>query len=195
MSQARHIILATVIHWLPLAVLTVLISGMVYGVVQQDERGSANDPQIQMVTDARNALESGATPESLVPSTKLDISQSLAPYLVIYDANGQMVAASATLHGQDLVPPSGVFQSAAATPMDVITWMPEPNVRSAVVVVHYTGGYVLAGRSLSVVEQRESELEVIVGIICLATLILTFLAVLLTQAIAQRLSPDRRLLG
>ncbi len=187
--RLRQILVASILQWLPLAVLTVLLSGLVYVAVQQNYRGSANDPQIQMVTDARDALMSGATPQSLVPAQQLDISRSLAPYLVIYDASGHVVAASATLHGQPITPPSGVLDASRTMSMNVLTWMPEPGVRSAIVVLHYSDGYVLAGRSLTQVEQRESALELIVGAACLVTLAGTLVAVVATRLFAARLAP------
>ena len=92
-------------------------------------------------------------------SNKIDISQSLAPYLVIYDTSHQIVASSATLHGEPLAPPSGVFDNAQTSGMNVLTWQPEAGVRSAIVVKSYPGGFVLAGRSLQSVEERETSLE------------------------------------
>jgi len=180
---------ASILAWLPLATLAVLIAGMVYVAVQQDYRGTANDPQIQMATDARNALEAGASAETLLPPNKIDIARSLAPYLVIYGANTQPVASSATLRGQPILPPAGVFASAERSPMNVVTWMPEPGVRSAIVVMRYSDGYVLAGRSLQQIEDRESNLGLIVGAACVATLGLTFLAVVATQLLTLRFLP------
>ncbi len=52
--------------------------------------------------------------------------------------------------------------SASRVGEDRITWQPEPGIRSAVVVVHYTGatpGYVMAGRSLREVEWRIDRLS------------------------------------
>ncbi len=191
MKLLRQGIAASILSWLPLATLTVLIAGMVYVAVQQDYRGTANDPQMQMATDARNALDAGAPAETLLPPSKIDIAASLAPYLVIYDAAGQPVASSAMLHGQPIMPPSGVFAAASGTQMNVVTWMPEPGVRSAIVVTRYANGYVLAGRSLQQIENRESNLELIVGAACAATLALTFLAVLLSQLLSLRFLPGR----
>jgi hypothetical protein len=77
--------------------------------------------------------------------------------------------------------------------MDALTWMPASGVRSAIVVVAYNGGYVLAGRSLTQVELRETDLEVVVGLLCVVTLGLTFLATLVSQALAARWEPARTL--
>lgn len=177
---------ASVLRWLPLATLTVLLCGTVYAAVQQAYRSNANDPQIQIATDARNALDVGATPGSLVSTTQLDISNSLAPYLAIYDAQGTLVASSATLHGQPLTPPKGIFQSAKALGLDKITWMPEQGVRSAIVVMPYTNGYVLAGRSLREIELRENDLLKVVAAAAGFTLVATFVVVLISTVLLPR---------
>jgi len=170
----------------------ILVSGMVYLTVQQNFRGAANDPQVQIATDARNALESGATPDALVPATRIDIATSLAPYLAVFDGAGRPVASSATLGGQPIAPPSGVFDSAKAMGEDTLTWQPAPGVRSAIVVLPYAGGYVLAGRSLKLTEDREDQLLLQVVSACLATLAVTYVAVLATRLVAPRLAPADR---
>jgi hypothetical protein len=181
MAHLRRTLIATLIQWIPLAALTVLLTGMVYVATQQSYRSGANDPQIQMATDAVNALEGGAAPQDLVTTNKIDIAESLAPYLAIYDTSHQLVAASATLHGELLAPPSGVFDNALTNGMNVLTWQPEAGVRSAIVVKAYPGGYVLAGRSLQTVEERETSLEQLLFIGGLATLALTFAVIFLTR--------------
>jgi len=193
--RMRQVAQASVLAWIPLAVLTVGLSGLVYVAVQQAHRGMADDPQIQMARDAAHALASGAAAQGLVPAIQVDISTSLAPYLVIYDANRQVVAASATLHGKALAPPVGVFDAARTGGMDAITWQPEPGVRSAVVMVAYANGYVLAGRSLEQVELRESSLTLIVGAACVATLAATFVATLVARALGMWLATVERAEG
>jgi hypothetical protein len=181
MAHLRKTLVATPAQWIPLAALTVLLTSMIYIATQQSYRSGANDPQIQMATDAVNALEGGAVPQDLVATNKIDIAQSLAPYLAIYDANHQIVASSATLHGGPLALPSGVFDNAQSNGMNVLTWQPEAGVRSAIVVKSYQGGFVLAGRSLQSVEERETNLEQLLLIGGLATLALTFAAIFLTR--------------
>ena len=193
--RVRQVALASVLAWIPLAVLTVGLSGLVYVAVQQTHRSMADDPQIQMARDAAHALASGAAPQGLVPANQVDISTSLAPYLVIYDANRQVMAASATLHGEALALPAGVFDAARTSGMDTITWQPEPGVRGAVVMVAYAHGYVLAGRSLEQVELRESSLTLIVGAACVTTLVATLVATLVTRALASWLPTAERAEG
>jgi hypothetical protein len=189
MAHLRRTLVATLVQWIPLAALTVLLTGMLYVATQQSYRSGANDPQIQMATDAVNALARGASPQDLVTANKIDIAESLAPYLVIYDTSHQPVASSATLHGETLAPPSGVFDNAQANGMNILTWQPEAGVRSAIVVKSYPGGFVLAGRSLQSVEERETSLEQLLFIGGLATLALTFAAIFITRLALARPAP------
>jgi hypothetical protein len=181
MSHPRRTLVATLVQWIPLAALTVLLTGMIYVATQQSYRSGANDPQLQMATDAVNALARGASPQDLVAANKIDIAESLAPYLAIYDTSHQLVATSATLHGESLAPPSGVFDNAHANGMNTLTWQPEAGVRSAIVVKSYPGGFVLAGRSLQSIEEREMSLEQLLFIGGLAALALTFAVIFVTR--------------
>ena len=95
MAHLRKTLVATLVQWIPLAALTVLLTGMIYVATQQSYRSGANDPQIQMATDTVSALEGGAAPQDLVTVNKIDISHSLAPYLAIYDTSHQIVATRA----------------------------------------------------------------------------------------------------
>jgi hypothetical protein len=145
--------------WLPLAVVIIGLSGLVYLTVQQALRMSLNDPQIQMAEDAASALAAGQSADALVPAAKVDVSQSLAPFLIVYDDNGNVVASSAVLHGETPALPSGVLDYTRTNGEDRITWQPESGVRLAAVVVRVEGGsgFVLAGRNMREVEKREDQ--------------------------------------
>jgi hypothetical protein len=170
MSAIKNIIR----HWLPLAVVIILLCGLVYLAVQQSLRWGANDPQIQMAEDAAAALAAGGTPESVLPATQVDLSNSLAPFLVIYKDTGEPLASSGLLHGAAPLLPAGIFTYTRQNGEDRVSWQPEPGVRVEAVVVAYEGsqpGFVLAGRSLREVERRESQVEQISGIAMLVTLV------------------------
>jgi len=64
--------------WIPLAVTISLICGIVYIVVQQNYRLSANDPQTQMANDAANDISNGLDPKSVISNQPVDISNSLS---------------------------------------------------------------------------------------------------------------------
>ena len=161
--------------WPPLAVGATFLCGLVYAAMQQDLRRGADDPQVTMAEDAAARLDAGTAPSALPPAT-VDLARGLAPYLIIFDERGRPVASDAVLAGSTPVPPSGVFEAVRAGGEDRITWQPASGVRSAIVVTSYRGGFVLAGRSLRLVEQRESDVEAIVAIIWLATLAAVALA-------------------
>jgi hypothetical protein len=153
-------------QWLPIAAVTTAFCMLVYVAVQQDLRHSANDPQIQMAEDGANALAQGGTAEAVLPSTHIDIAQSLAPFLIVFDSQGNPVSSSGLLRGRMPRPPAGVFRYVQQHHEDRITWQPEPAVRIASVIVEYAGsnaGFVLAGRSLREVEKRESQVGLEAG--------------------------------
>ncbi len=187
MNGWRKLIVTSLLHWIPLAIVIIGVAGLVYAAVQQSYRTSANDPQIQMAQDARAALQAGTTPASLVAAHPVDLASSLAPYLIIYDAQGQVVAADASLDGTTPTIPPGVLTNAKGKDVNLVTWQPKAGVRSAVAVIAYPGGYVLAGRSISLIEQREGATEAIAGAAALVLLAASLLAVVATRWLLARM--------
>ena len=152
--------------WLPLAFVLTAAAGMVYVGIQQDTRHSADDPQIQLSEDAARALAAGKSPETVAPPLAIDIGQSIAPFVIVFDASGKAVASSGLLHGQLPSMPLGVFDAVRAQGEDRITWQPEPGVRIATVVNAYSGtppGFVMAGRSLRETERQVDQLGLLIG--------------------------------
>lgn len=186
----------TLKFWLPLAAAVTLLSGLVYIAAQQNMRIGANDPQIQLAEDAARALAEQQPLDSIVPPGKIDIAQSLAPYMIVFDAQGNPVASNAVLHGAVPNIPKSVFDYTRAHGEDRVTLMPEPGARSAAVVVSVTGGqggFVLAGRSLREVEKRVDQLTQQVGAAWLASMLVTLGLVLLFEVLTfQRNLADHR---
>ena len=138
-----------------------------YATVQHALRSGANDPQLQMADDAVAQLEQGADAATIVGSRQVDMVRSLSPFLIVYDTNGEPVASAAQLSGHAPIPPLGVFRYATEHQRNVLTWQPQRGVRIAAVVQPYAGqhaGFVLAGRSLRVVEDREAATLRMVGL-------------------------------
>lgn len=161
LSKVNYIQL--MIAWVPLAFIITVAAGLVYLAVQQDERSSANDPQIQMAQDAAYNLQSGASVNSVVPGNQVDPSRSLAPFLIVYDQNGKVNSSQASISGQTPSLPDGIFDAVKSDGHKTFTWQPQNDTRIAAVMVHYSGsssGFVLAGRSLREVEVRESNLQI-----------------------------------
>jgi len=170
---------AILLHWLLAAIVVTGLIGLIYAAVQQDIRQGANDPQIQMAEDAAAKLAGGESVQNVVPSEKVDIATSLAPYLIIFDAHGNPIGSTAQLDGQTPTIPQGVFDSVRQNGEDRITWQPQAGVRSAVVVTQFKGstsGFVVAGRSLREVEKREDALLQILVAGWVVMILATFVA-------------------
>jgi hypothetical protein len=173
-------------RWLPLAAAIVPLSLLVYAAVQQAHRSGANDPQVQLAEDAARALEGGATPESVLPAAKVELEHGLAPFVILYDAQGKPVAGSGTLGGRLAAPPQGVFDFARANGEERVTWQPERGVRIASVVRRSTSAaaaFVLAGRSMREVEEREANLRRMSALALLGALSASFLVAALSEAV------------
>jgi hypothetical protein len=90
----------------------------------------------------------------------IDIAQSLSPFLITYDAEGNPVASRAKLNGKIPSPPKGVFNDVRSIGEERFTWQPAGGARYATVVLHIPAsgnvkeGFVLAGRSMREVESR-----------------------------------------
>ncbi|MBA3647536.1 MAG: hypothetical protein H0W62_03130 [Chitinophagales bacterium] len=147
--------------WIPTAAIISAVCLLIYVTVQQTYRSNANDPQIQMAEDAAFALKNGAKPQTLVSAKMTEISQSLNPYLILFDETGKSIASDGVLDGKIPTMPDGVLDYTKQNAEDRITWQPRKEVRSALEILHVQGafnGFVVAGRSLRIVEERESSL-------------------------------------
>jgi hypothetical protein len=173
--------------WLPIAVATTAVCGVIVVSVQQNYRTSLNDPQIQLAHDAAARLDAGATPASVVNSPTVDADRSLAPFLVVYSPANAVLASGAALDGTAPTPPSGVLQAArdqtggpsriakllnrSPSQDNRVTWQPRQGVRLASVSVGAKDGIViLSARNMREVEARESDLALLVGFGWLAAL-------------------------
>ena len=166
--------------WLPLAAAITGICLLVYATVQQSFRTGANDPQIQLAEDATSQLASGTPPQSLraiVASPSVDMEQSLATFVIVYDERGTPLAGTGLLGGHLPTPPAGVLTFAREHREERVSWQPTRRARIAAVVRHSSAGegmFVLAGRSLRVIEARESSLRTMCAIAWIVLLAATF---------------------
>lgn len=175
--------------WLPLAVTITCLCGLIYLVIQQDIRIGANDPQIQIAQDVARELSQGVNPQYFIPQGKVELSKSMATYIMLFDKNGNLAASSVSLNGKNPSIPKGVFASSKDSPTKEtrFTWQPQNGVRSAVVVDYYQGknadGFVLVGRSIREVEIRESQQELIVFLGWVFTMLASLASVVVLQKI------------
>ena len=175
----RRLLLA----WIPIAAAVVALTATEYVTAQQLLRMGANDPQIQLARDAASSMAEGEDPLALFPPGQVDVASSLAPFVLVYDTAGGVLATTAVLHGQIPDLPAGVREFASDHGEDRVTWQPEPGVRIAAVIVPFDGGTVLIGRSLREVEERIDTLGQLTLTGLASALLLTFLAVLASEVL------------
>lgn len=182
--------------WFPLAIAITGVCGLVYVTIQQNYRQSLNDPQIQMAEDAAAALAKGAVPASVVPRGEtVDITRSLKPWIAVYDETGKPLESSGILDGVPPRPPLGIFKYMKGDVGDVIdirrvpagekrkrenriSWMPRSDVRSALIVawVPEAKQFVVAGRNMREVEDREERMGTTIFFAWTVLLGMTFIA-------------------
>jgi hypothetical protein len=151
----------TLTHALPALVGITLLAGVGYVNDQQTWRLMANEPQEWMAQSAANdaALDATSTPGS----EHVVIERDEAPYVILYDAKRDAVSGTGYLHGVLPQLPNGVFDAAARTGVNRLTWQPEAGVRQALVILpikggNLAGGFAVSGRSLAYTEWQESQL-------------------------------------
>lgn len=142
------------IKWIAAALIIFLIFGFMYLTVQQAQRNDANYPQIQLAEDSASALNTGTKPSSLTEG-RVDMASSLAPFTIIYDKSGKVVAGNGYLNNKIPIPPVGVLTSSANKNYSFVSWQPASNVRIAAVTATADNYYVLSGRSLKEIEKNE----------------------------------------
>jgi len=168
-------------YLLPLILIITGIFFSVHVITQQMLRQTANDPQIQLSEDIASTLAEGKDATALLPR-KIELTNSIAPFVIIYDKSGNVVSSTVRLSGKIPELPQGVLEYTKATGQNRLTWQPATNVREAVVVTYFNNkseGYVLAGRSLREVEIREDNILRLAGMGWLATVIGSFIVIFL----------------
>lgn len=115
----------------------------------------------------------------MIGTTTVDLSQSLAPYMIVYSDDGTPLISSGKINGKMPSIPRGVFDYVRQHGESRITWQPRQDIRQAIVVTRFTSqkaGFILTGRSLREVEKRENQVFFIIDAAWLVILCGTFLA-------------------
>jgi hypothetical protein len=146
-------------HALTLGLILTLWGAAASLTFQQMLRRGANQPQIQMAASYAAEIASGVKPDLVIPPNNVNLEQSLEPFAIFYDDRGVPSAANGYLNKAIPSPPPGVFRYLRSHDTDTVTWQPQPNVRIAAVIHRVSGpnpGFILAGRSLRLVDEQES---------------------------------------
>jgi hypothetical protein len=140
--------------WLSAILAVTVLMGLLYVVVRQTLRLSANEPQHSMVQDAAYNIEHRGKAPWEGDARKIDVELSMAPFIIVYDRAGNVVAGNARLDGETPRLPFDVLEAATEKGEHSLTWEPKADVRLASVVVPAGEYYVLSGRSLYVTENQ-----------------------------------------
>lgn len=163
--------------WLILAIMVTGAVGFPTMAIQQNYRQNANDPQIEITQEVAAAIRKGIPRDQIVsPTGTVDMSTSLSPFIAIYDQDAKVVGSSGKLNEENPIPPSGAFDTAKQKGSVHFTWQPQPGVRIAAVMQEVKGEkttFVLAGKSLREVEQREKQLTQMAMLTWAALILLT----------------------
>jgi len=168
--------------WLAATVAITVVMGVVYVAVQQSLRLGANEPQRSMAQDAAYAIQHRGVQSRVWEGTsRVDTDLNMAPFVIVYDRSGNVVAGDGYLDGVIPRIPKGVLDHAQAKGQDSVTWAPRPEVRIAAVAVPAGDNYfVVSGRSLAVTESTISSFTrwlASVGAASMVAVAITFLAV------------------
>jgi len=139
--------------WLAMMFLVTFTSSLVYLVAQQTLRLGANEQPMQLTKDTMLKLENGQSAVRAIPVDKVNIAQSLSPFVMVFDSNKNLLETSGMMGSSSPVYPKGVLDSVAKSGEDRVTWQPQNGLRYATVAVKYSGGFIVAGHSLSETER------------------------------------------
>jgi hypothetical protein len=159
MVQERAFRTPVTAYTLVLAAVLTLMGFAAALTVQQMLRRGANQPQIDMAAWYAGEIAAGEAPGNVIPPGYVDLDRSLQPFVIYYDEQGKPSHGTGYLDQQLPAPPAGVFDFARSHGIEKVTWQPRGGVRIASVVQRVGGkgsGFVLAGRSLRLVEEQES---------------------------------------
>jgi hypothetical protein len=147
-----------VFHTFALAVILTLLGGAASVTMQQMLRRGANEPQIDMANYYAGEIGSGEDPGNVIPPGYVDAERSLQPFVIFYDDQGKPGPGTGYLDQVLPAPPTGVFDFVRKQGSENVTWQPRPGIRLASVIRRVQGkksGFILAARSLRLVEQQE----------------------------------------
>lgn len=140
--------------WLTLVGVVSIIALMSYAVVQQSTRLDANNLPIQMSDTIAAKLSSGSSPADVIPLIPSSLGNDSIPFAIITDSNLNILASSAKLGGQQVLPPKGTFNFKVGQGGHSFTWEPAPYAREATHIAKYDKGYIVTGQSLKEPEHQ-----------------------------------------
>jgi hypothetical protein len=144
-------------------VVATILFGTIYVVAQQLDRQGANEAPLRLASQVAAELREGQT-TTIDAQPHVDLSRSLAVFVVVEDAQGSPTSGSGFLKGTLVSLPTGVLANAAKTGQDNVTWQPQAGLRFATVTLKVGNQFVTAGQSLKPSEDRDGNIQLLVGL-------------------------------
>jgi hypothetical protein len=173
------------VGWIAALGVTTIIFGTVYVVAQQLDRSAANDAPLRLASQVVAELRSGQS-GTVAAQPHVDLSRSLATFVVVEDAQGRATSGSGYLANTLVSLPTGVLAHAAQSGRDDVTWQPTKTLRFATVTLKSGDGFVSAGQSLAPSESRSTNFATIVGLAWLVSILMIGAALFLSVRLRRR---------
>jgi len=161
------------IIWIVIAFMATFTSSVVYLVSQQSVRLGANEIPAQLATETSIKLQSGQSAKKAIPTVKVEITKSLNAFIMVFNNNKNLVATSGMIGDFQPIYPTNVLDNVSEKNDSRVTWQPTNGLRYATVAIKYSGGYIVAARSLLETEKlidKIGKLVCITWIACIAFL-------------------------
>lgn len=151
-----------VLPWLAGAFIVTALFGALYIALQQVERLGADDSPQRLASQVASELR-GVTRSPISPRT-VDLSSSLATFVIVYDPADRPITGNGKLDGRLASVPRGVLDDTRRDRSEHhVTWQPQPGLRFATVEIAVGGRVVLAGQSLAPTEARIDSLGLLIA--------------------------------
>ena len=167
------------VGWIAALAVTTILFGTIYVVAQQLDRLSANDAPLRLASQVAAEIRSGQS-GTVAAQPHVDLSRSLAPFVVVQDAQGSATEGSGYLSNRLVSLPTGVLAHAAKSGRDDVTWQPTSELRFATVTLKSGDQFVTAGQSLAPSEGRSATFGLLIGLAWLVSMLVIAAAWFLT---------------
>lgn len=157
--------------WLAGVFVVTALFGSLYIALQQMERLGADDAPGRLASQVASELR-GGSPSVLVPRT-VDLSSSLAAFVIVYDSGDRPVSGNGRFDGRLASAPRGVLDDTRHDrSLHHVTWQPAAGLRFATVEIPVGDRVVLAGQSLAPTEARIDSLGLLIAAGWIGTMVL-----------------------
>lgn len=163
-------------HWLPLAMVIIILAGTGFIAFQQSLRTSANESPIQLSEDYALMIKDENPQADLSVYTKVDMEKSLSPFLMILDKDGEVLQSTGSLGTKTVVPPKGSLEHAKINGQNRVTWAPKPGVRIATVITYVDVEdtyFIVSGRNLRETDRKINQVRTIISAGAVSALVMS----------------------